>query len=207
MAGDHIQFVPAFDRLSRRKFMRLTVASIFSVCICQACSAQGPEGRANLDVAEYTAAGELVFPADVDQWIHLGSSLGGGYAEEVAFAPEDPGLFHITTIEPAAYRYLIEHKEYADGTMLLLSFYNTASAPEPKLNGFVQGNLVNREIHVIDRSRFAEERGFFLFGEGVTASPVVPAPNQCLTCHAEHARFDGTFTQFYPSIRELVGGQ
>lgn len=185
--------------------MRFTLASIFSVLVCAACSAQTPEGRTNLDIAEYTAAGELVFPADVDQWIHLGSALGQGYAEETAFAPEDPGTFHITLIEPTAYRYLLEHKEYADGTMLLLSFYNTGSAPEPELNGFVQGDLAAREIHVIDRSRFAEERGFFLFGEGVTQSPVVPAPNQCLTCHAEHARFDGTFTQFYPPIRDLVG--
>jgi hypothetical protein len=187
--------------------MRLTVATTFSVFICQACSAQAPEGRANLDVAEYTAAGELVFPADVDQWVHLGSALGHGYAEELAFAPEDPGTFHVATIEPTAYRYLLEHKEYADGTMLLLSFYSTASAPEPELNGFVQGDLVAREIHVIDRSRFAEERGFFLFGEGVSASPVVPAPNECLTCHAEHGRFDDTFAQFYPPIRELVGAQ
>jgi hypothetical protein len=187
--------------------MRIALGSIFSIVILGACSAQSQSGRENLDVAEYTAAGELVFPADVDQWIHLGSSLGGGYSEEVAFAPEDPGTFHVTTIEPTAYRYLLEHKEYADGTMLLLSFYNTQPAPEPKLNGFVQGNLAAREIHVIDRSRFADERGFFLFAEGVTESQLVPAPNQCLTCHAEHARFDGTFTQFYPPIRELVGAQ
>jgi hypothetical protein len=185
--------------------MRLGIAAVLVVGVLQACSDQAPPAQANLGIAEYTAAGELVFPADVDQWIHLGSSLGQGYFEERAFAPEDPGGFGIVTIEPTAYRYLLEHKEYADGTMLLLTFYSTASAPQPELNGFVQGDITAREIHVIDRSRFAEERGFFLFGEGVTASPVVPAPNQCLTCHAEHARFDGTFTQFYPSIRELVG--
>jgi hypothetical protein len=184
--------------------MRLTFASILGVGICHACSAQVPETGGNLDVAEYTAAGELVFPADVDEWIHLGSSLGQGYSE-LSFAPENPGTFHVTQIEPTAYRYLLEHKEYADGTMLLLSFYSTASAPEPELNGFVQGDLTAREIHVIDRSRFAEERGFFLFAEGVSASPMVPAPNQCITCHNEHAAFDGTFTQFYPPIRELVG--
>jgi hypothetical protein len=186
-------------------FMRLGPASVFCAFICQACSAQAPEGRENLDVAEYNAVGELVFPADADQWIHLGSSLGHGYAEGAAFAPEDPGTFHITLIEPAAYRHLLEHKQYADGTMLLLSFYNTGSAPEPELNGFVQGSLAAREIHVIDRTRFAEGRGFFLFGQGVSASSVVPAPNECLTCHAEHARFDGTFSQFYPPIRDLVG--
>jgi hypothetical protein len=183
--------------------MRLVLACISCVGIVEACSAQAPEERANLGVAEYTAAGELVFPADVELWVHLGSSIGHGYSE-LAFDAADPGTIQVVQIEPTAYRYLLENKEYADGTMLLLSFYRTGTAPQPELNGFVQGELASREIHVIDRSRFAEERGFFLFAGDVRASPVVPAPNQCLTCHAEHGRFDSTFTQFYPPIRDLV---
>ena len=183
--------------------MRLGVAFVLCVGAFQVCSAQAPQARPNLGVAEYTAAGELVFPADVDQWVHLGSAIGQGYSA-LAFSAADPGTIHIVQIEPAAYRYLLEHKEYADGTMLLLSFYRTGIAPQPELNGFVQGELAAREIHVIDRSRFAEERAFFMFGPDVRASAMVPAPNQCLTCHAEHGRFDSTFTQFYPPIRGLV---
>jgi hypothetical protein len=159
--------------------------------------------RPNLEVAEYTAAGELVFPAGVDQWIHLGSAIGQGYSP-LAFAAEDPGTIHIVQIEPAAYRYLLEHKQYADGTMLLLSFYRTQSAPSPELNGFVQGELAAREIHVIDRGRFADARGFFLFSGDARSSPMVPPGNECVTCHAEHGRFDSTFAQFYPPIRDLV---
>jgi hypothetical protein len=183
--------------------MRLGIASVLVVGACQVCSAQAPPARPNLDVAEYTAAGELVFPADADQWIHLGSAIGHGYSEP-AFVATDPGTIHVVQIEPAAYRHLLEHKQYADGTMLLLSFYDTGVAPEPELNGFVQGELSAREIHVVDRGRFGEERAFFLFPPGVNASAAVPAPNQCLTCHAEHGRFDSTFTQFYPPIRDLV---
>ena len=184
--------------------MRLDIASALLVGAFQACSAQAPQANPNLGVAEYTAAGELVFPDDVDKWVHLGSSIGHGYSE-LAFTAADPGTINVVQIEPTAYRYLLEHKQYADGTLLLLTFYRTGVAPQPELNGFVQGDPVSREIHVVDRSRFAEERGFFLFPPGTSASAVVPAPNQCLMCHAEHGAFDSTFTQFYPPIRDLVG--
>ena len=164
--------------------------------------------RPDLDVAEYTPAGELVFPADVAEWIHLGSAIGHGYADEQAqertFAPDDPGTIHIVQIEPAAYRYFLEHKHYADGTMLLLSFYRTMAAPDPDLNGFTQGDLAAREIHVLDRARFADERAFFLFDPVARSSPMVPAGNECVTCHAEHGAYDSTFTQFYPLLRELL---
>lgn len=41
----------------------------------------------------------------------------------------------------------------------------------PGLISFVQGDLVQREIHVIDRDRFAEEgRAFFMFPPEVTVA-------------------------------------
>ena len=183
--------------------MRLSIACVLVVGAFQGCSAQAPQARPNLGVAKYTAAGALEFPENVAEWVHLGSSIGHGYSE-LAFTAADPGTINVVQIAPTAYRYLLEHKQYADGTMLLLTFYRTGVAPQPELNGFVQGDPVSREIHVIDRSRFAEGRGFFLFPPGTSASSVVPAPNKCLTCHAEHGAFDDTFTQFYPPIRDLV---
>jgi hypothetical protein len=185
--------------------MRIVVTCLLSLSLPQLAIAQAADGaRDDLGLAEYTRAGELVFPDNVDEWIHLGSAIGHGYSEDLTFDPDDPGTIHIVQIEPAAYRYFLENKRYADGTMLLLSFYRTMAAPNPDLNGFTQGDLAAREIHVIDRAKFADERGFFLFDPAARSSPMVPAGNECVTCHAEHGRFDSTFTQFYPLLRELL---
>jgi hypothetical protein len=189
--------------------MRNIVA--FAVClgVSPLCHAQTPasgDPSDNLGVAEYTASGELAFPDNVDEWIHLGSAIGHGYSA-LAFTAADPGTIHVVLMEPSAYRYFLEHKRYADGTMLLLSFYGTQAAPQPELNGFTQANLLAREIHVIDRRRFEDQRGFFLFAPDAQASPMVPAGNECVTCHAEHGQFDSTFTQFYPVIRDLIPPQ
>ena len=176
---------------------RTAIAIFGNIAFAALCAAQ------DLGVAEYTPAGELVFPDDTDRWVHLGSAIGHGYSA-LAFQAADPGTIHVVQMEPEAYRYFLEHKRYADGTMLLLSFYRTQSAPDPELNGFVQGELAAREIHVIDGSRFADQRAFFMFDPVAKSSPMVPAGNECVTCHAEHGRFDSTFTQFYPRIRDLV---
>jgi len=162
--------------------------------------------RAGIDIAEYSERGELRFPADTESWIHLGSSLGGDYATG-AFDPENPGVIGIVQMEPTAFRHFRELSEYADGTMILLSFYAADSNTDPELRGFVQGDLLQQEIHVIDRSRFAgENRAFFVFRPGAESASAIPAGSECFSCHSEHGAYDGTFAQFYPSIRSQITG-
>jgi hypothetical protein len=160
--------------------------------------------RGNLRVAEYAPGGELIFPGGTDRWIMLGSGLGGDYSEE-AFDPRNPGTLTVAQMEPSAYDYLIENGRYADGTMLLLTFYAVQEKPVPALRGFVQGAALRREIHVIDRQRFPDEsRAFFLYPTSdVERAPAVPLGSECVACHTEHGALDATFTQFYPVIREL----
>ncbi|MFB3076905.1 MAG: cytochrome P460 family protein, partial [Lysobacterales bacterium] len=151
-----------------------------------------------LGVAQFTPSDELIFPADTDRWVVLGANIGGDYSD-AAFDPKNPGTIGVVQMEPNAYSYLLEHGEYADGTMLLLSFYETQVKPEPELRGFVQGNLSAREIHVIDRMKYQDNRGFYMFSaDGGGPSKMLPAGNECVQCHAEHADFDSTFVQFYP---------
>ena len=160
-----------------------------------------PEG---LGVAQFTPSDELIFPADTDRWVVLGTNIGGDYSD-AEFDPKDPGMIGVVQMEPNAYTYLLENGKYADGTMLLLSFYATQEKPEPELSGFVQGELSAREIHVIDRMRYQDSRGFYLFAaDGNGPSEMLPAGNECVQCHAEHGDFDSTFTQFYPTIRDVV---
>jgi len=157
--------------------------------------------QSDLVVAQYNATNELLYPANLDEWIQTGASLGGEYSDN-AFDPQSPGNIGIVQMEPTAYRYFMEHDTYADGTMFLLSFYKGESKSEPQLPGFVQGDLLAQEIHVIDKERFTEGRGFFLFRTPASASSVKVADgSECVACHTEHADFDGTFSQFYPTIR------
>ena len=93
-----------------------------------------------LGVAQFTPSDELIFPANTDRWVVLGTNLGGDYSD-AEFDPKNPGTIGVVQMEPNAYDYLLENGKYANGTMILLSFYQTQEKPEPELNGFVQGGL------------------------------------------------------------------
>lgn len=155
-----------------------------------------------LEVAQYLADGQLSYPDNLVEWIHVGSSLGSDYNEN-AFDPAHPGTLGVVQMEPAAYRYFVEHGDYADGTMFLLSFYASEATSSPQLNGFVQGNRLTQEIHVIDRSRYVEGSAFFMFPSPGGNSRALPEGSECIQCHSAEGDFRATFIQFYPTIREL----
>lgn len=162
------------------------------------------DARANLAVAQYTADGQLQFPASTDRWIVIGTGLGGDY-ESTTFDPANPGSLNVVQMEPSAYDFFLANGRYADGTMLLLTFYGTQAKPEPALRGFVQGDAQLREIHVIDKVRYSNEgRAFFAFPAGTSAVAPFPEGSECVVCHTEHGAFDATFTQFYPVVRHLT---
>jgi hypothetical protein len=183
------------------------IVALFSAAWVQVAFAQsaGDERDATrLSAPQFTASDELIFPADTDRWVLLGTNIGGDYSD-AAFDPSHPGNIGVVQMEPSAYTYLLQNGEYADGTMFLLSFYETQAKPEPGLNGFVQGDLAAREIHVVDRVKYQDNRAFYMFGaDGGGPSAMIPAGNECVQCHAEHGAFDSTFTQFYPTIRDIV---
>ena len=159
--------------------------------------------QTDLGVAVYTENQELQRPGNLDEWIHMGTAMGGDYKEE-PFDPANPGTLGVVLMEPAAYRYFKQYGEYADGTMFLLSFYASAAKSDPQLQGFVQGALRAQEIHVIDSTRFSEGRGFFLFDNPQqTSSSKLADGNDCVRCHTEEGGYGGTFIQFYPTIRDL----
>jgi Cytochrome P460 len=169
-------------------------------------STTASKAQEELAVARYNEQDQLVFPDDADTWVHMGSTLGGEYTDE-PFDPDNPGTLGVVQMEPEAYRYFLESGEYADGTMFLLSFYSALAESDPQLPGFVQGPLQAREIHVIDRGRYEEGRGFYLFAATATAGTVsdkIADGSPCVQCHVPEGAYDGTFTQFYPPIRDLA---
>ena len=158
--------------------------------------------QSDLGIAQYNADGQLLQPANLEEWIQTGASLGSEYGE-APFDPQNPGAIGVVQMEPNAYRYFMEHGTYADGTIFLLSFFAAEGQSSPQLPGFVQGDMRAQEIHVIDKARFADASGhaFFLFPTPETAASPRVMAGDCVVCHTEHGAFDGTFSQFYPRLR------
>jgi hypothetical protein len=156
-----------------------------------------------LDIARVTSDGKLQKPADLDSWVFLGTSLGMGY-NPGSFNAARPGQFQVALMEPTAYRYFVKNGTYAPGSMFLLSFYDADKQVRSiNQNGFTQADLTNYEIHLID-PKSQEGHTFYMFGPDSANGNPVAAGNACVRCHVKHGAFEGTFAQFYPTIRPRI---
>ena len=160
-----------------------------------------------IQIAQFTADGKLQKPADLDSWVFLGTSLGMGY-NPGSFNAAHPGQFQVVLMEPNAYRHFVQNRSYAPGSMFLLSFYDSDKQQRSiNQNGFTQADLTNYEIHVIDPAKGDKaDKGhaFYVFGANDTQGNPLPAGNACVRCHVDHGAFDGTFAQFYPTLRPMI---
>lgn len=186
-----------------------TAAAALSVAAWRA-SAQQASPRpataapvATVDVAAFKDDGQLRRPANLDEWVFLGTSLGMGYNAR-AFDPSAPGQFQVVLMEPTAYRQFVATGAYPDGAMFLLSFYDSEQKVSINRSGFVQRDLDSFEIHLIDSRRPGEGHYFYPFGATDPQAAVLPAGNACITCHLKNGAFNGTFAQFYPTIRHRI---
>lgn len=198
------------SRQPRSQFTRLALsASLVPLLYISSASSQSPPPKPavaaakSLNVAQLTADGKLTKPKDLEQWVFLGTSLGMGYNQPQASTP-GPGQFQVVLMEPSAYRYFMEHGHYAPGSMFLLSFYNADQKRSINKTGFVQSNLTNYEIHLVDPAIAQDGRTFYVFGAKEVLGTPLPKGNDCVRCHAAHGAFNGTFAQFYPAIRERI---
>jgi hypothetical protein len=183
-------------------FRTLAVSVMFLGMATATLNAQTPAAPEPLEIARFTPKGELQKPTDLANWVFLGASLGMGY-NPGSFNAANPGQFQVVLMEPAAYRHFVKHRSYAPGSMFLLAFYNAdKQARSINQNGFTQADLTNYEIHVI--SAGAERHAFYMFNADSAQGRPLPPNNTCVRCHIDHGAFDGTFAQFYPTLRPLV---
>jgi hypothetical protein len=174
------------------------------LCLAIAALAQTTAPVEPIRLAQITADGKLQKPADLDSWVFLGTSLGMGY-NPGSFNAAHPGQFQVVLMEPNAYRYFVKNRSYAPGSMFLLSFYNADTQKRSiNQNGFTQADLTNYEIHVVDAAHGADGRAFYVFGAKDTEGDPLPAGNNCVRCHVSHGAFQGTFAQFYPTLRPMI---
>ena len=149
----------------------------------------------------YTADGKLVFPANYREWIYLTSGVDMSYSPN---AMAGHSMFDNVFVNPEAYRAFVATGTWPDKTLMVLEVRGAGSNASINKSGHFQtGNLMGREVHVKDESRFPGKWAFFGFDEADTAS-MVPKEAACYSCHEQHAAVDTTFVQFYPTLLPIA---
>lgn len=183
--------------------MRTTALFMISVLLAVIMTAAMADNHESIDVAEFDDDGNLVVPANLDEWVFIGSSLGMGYAQE-NFDPDSPGMFQIARMEPLAYKRFKASGKFVDGTMLSLHFYGSRNKVSINRGGFVMSDLHFAEIHYKDSERFPDGFNFYNLNNGEPVGVEIPLPNDCVECHKKDAAYDGVFVQFYPTIHSYL---
>ena len=160
---------------------------------------QGNAGSANLP--QYTSDGKLKFPANYREWVYLSSGLDMSYGPGGGM---DHSMFDNVFVNPEAYKYFLANGTWPDKTILVLEVRKaeTKSAIN-KAGKYQSGELMGREVHIKDASRFQGKWAFFGFGDDAAAK-MIPTDKDCYTCHAQHTAVDTTFVQFYPTLLEIA---
>ena len=182
----------------------LAAMALTSMSIRVVADESAAVSRTALDVARLTADGKLQKPADLANWVFLGTSLGMGY-NPGSFNAARPGQFQVVLMEPKAYQHFVATGSYAPGSMFLLSFYDADTQRRSiNQNGYTQAELTNYEIHLVEPAKNADGHVFYVFGADDTEGRPLPPGNACARCHVQHGAFDGTFAQFYPTLRPRI---
>ena len=161
---------------------------------------QGSAASANLP--QYTSDGKLKFPANYREWVYLSSGLDMSYGPGAGM---DHSMFDNVFVNPEAYKYFLANGTWPDKTILVLEVRRaeTKSAIN-KAGKYQTDDLMGREVHIKDESRFLDKWAFFGYGNDATPSKMIPTDQDCYSCHAQHTAVDTTFVQFYPTLLEIA---
>ncbi|PYT98012.1 MAG: cytochrome P460 [Acidobacteria bacterium] len=157
------------------------------------------ENSAKLPV--YTPDGNLKFPTQYREWVYLTSGVDMSYSPNMSM---DHSMFDNVFVNPEAYRAFLQTGTWPDKTMLVLEARMAGSKGSINKTGHFQtGEIMGREVHVKDASRFTGKWAFFNADDGVTGK-LLPREMDCYSCHEQHGAVDTTFVQFYPTLLEIA---
>jgi hypothetical protein len=155
---------------------------------------------------QFTAAGQLLKPANYREWVNVGTGLNMAYGPARNLTPNGHPPFTNVFVNPGSYRSFLQTGTWPDQTLFILEI--RASLAVNKVpngaNGYYQGDLLGLEAHVKDEKRFAGRWAFFGFGKSGAAGVLIPTAAACYSCHAQNAAVDTTFVQFYPELRDIA---
>jgi hypothetical protein len=145
----------------------------------------------------YNADGGLIFPSKYREWVYLTSGVDMSYGPASNMGHS---MFDNVFVNPEAYKAFLETGTWPDRTLLVLEVRKAGSnASINKAGHFQTGEVMGREVHVKDASRFDGKWAFFGFDES-NVGKLVPKGANCYSCHEQHAAVDTTFVQFYPTL-------
>lgn len=176
------------------------------LCIALLASAIATaQGRA-ADGPRYSAARELIRPADYREWVYLTSGLGMTYGP--AGANGAPARFDNVFVNRESYRSFLATGRWPDKTMFVLEIRQADTNVSINNGGQTQGTIVAIESAVKDTERFPDTTwGYFSFdgpeGLRATAAPL-PTTASCYACHRDNTAVENTFVQFYPTLMDVA---
>jgi Cytochrome P460 len=176
--------------------MRVKLISIALLLVLSAVAQNA--GSATSNSPTYTADGQLVFPANYREWIYLSSGIDMSYFQNANTMGHS--MFDTVFVNPEAFKSFLQTGTWPDKTMLVLEVRVAGTNASINKSGHFQTTeLMGREVHVRDESRFPGKWAFFGFENKDTAK-MVPREAACYSCHEQHGAVDTTFVQFYPTL-------
>ena len=153
------------------------------------------------NVPEYTADGQMKFPANYREWVYLSTGIDMNYRPSAGM---NHSMFDNVFVNPESYKYFVANGTWPDKTMLVLEVRGAETKSAINKAGHYQTTeVMGREVHVKDESRFPGKWAFFEFDDAPTAK-MLPTEMECYSCHAQHTAVDTTFVQFYPTLIEIA---
>jgi cytochrome P460 len=187
--------------VAMKRAWTVMVLSVLVFGLAAAMPQAGPNNKKDANAPTYTQDGELKFPANYREWVYLTSGIDMSYRP---MGGMDHSMFDNVFVNPEAYRAFVETGTWPDKTMLVLEARKAGSKASINKNGHYQtGEVMGREVHVKDVTRFEGGWAFFDADDGVTGK-LLPKEMDCYSCHAQHAAVDTTFVQFYPTLLEIA---
>lgn len=150
----------------------------------------------------YTSAGELMRPADYQEWVFLASGLGMTYSDSAGASTRPPAFTNVF-VNPSSYKAFMKTGVWPEASMFILEIRGSTSEGSINKGGRFQTGVLAVEAAVKDSKRYTGNWAYFDFGRGDRAMPL-PQTERCYACHKAHAAVEQTFAQFYPTIIEAA---
>jgi len=150
---------------------------------------------------QYTSDGQLRLPANYREWVYLSSGFDMSYNPVMQMGHH---MFDNVFVNPESWRAFVKTGTWPDKTVLVLEARGAEDKGSINQKGnFQSAAVMGLEVHVKDQARFAGKWAFFGFSSGGTAK-MIPATENCYSCHRDHGAVDTTFVQFYPTLMPIA---